>query len=56
MKKKFSTKYRYTLTLKALYPSTIQKQNANLALKVFNENNVALRHIAKTCDNLLENV
>lgn len=33
-------KYGYGLTLKALYPSTIERQNVKLALKIFNSNSV----------------
>lgn len=34
-------KYGFGLTLKALYPTSIERQNVKLALKVFNSNNVA---------------
>lgn len=34
-------KCAYKLTLKSLYPSNIERQNVQLALQIFNENNVA---------------
>jgi len=39
-------KYGHTLSYKVLYPTNIQKQNVNLTLKVFNENNIAALKLA----------
>lgn len=41
-------KYGHLLSHKVLYPSNIQRQNVKLALKIFNEKNIAaLKCIAK---------
>ncbi|XP_049797476.1 uncharacterized protein LOC126214872 [Schistocerca nitens] len=50
-------KYGHTLSARVLYPSSIQKQNVKLALKIFNENNiVALKHATKDMPNVTEHI
>lgn len=45
------------MSLKALYPSGIQKQNVNLALKIFSEQNIpALEHISKDNPNIFKDI
>jgi hypothetical protein len=34
-------KYDYSLSLKALYPSSLERQNVALALQIFNSSNVS---------------
>jgi hypothetical protein len=57
LEKKSLVKYGHLLSLKVLYPSGIQKQNVDLALRVFSENNiVALEHISKDHPSVFFNI
>lgn len=50
-------KYGHTLSAKVLYPSSIQKQNVNLALRIFNDNNtVALKHVTKDLPDVTQQI
>lgn len=50
-------KYGHTLSSKVLYPSSIQKQNVKIALRLFNDNNaVALKHASKDLPDISEEI
>lgn len=57
IEKNLLVKYGHLLSFKALYPSSIQKQNVDLALRIFSDKNiVALQHITKDHPSIFSNI